>query len=266
MAPHSSTLAWKIPWMEDPGRLQSMGWRRVRHDWAISLSLFTFMHWRRKRQPTPVLLPGESGDGVTQSRTRLKWLSSSSNVAQHKTNKQTKWEYGQSTNHHDQVCCRHGCLLTSSLCYTVSYRPSVSQFSRSIMPNSLWPHGLQHTRLPCPPPTPRACSNSCPLSWWCHPTISSSAIPFSCLWSFPASGSHFLMSQLFTSGAKVLELFSISPSNEYSGLISFRMMDWFNLLAVQGTLKSLLQHHSSKASPSITDLTSGEFWRYQDRQ
>ena len=88
MASHSSTLAWKIPWMEDPGRLQSMGWRRVRHDWAISLSLFTFMHWRRKWQPTPLLLPGESGDGVTQSRTRLKWLSSSSNIALHKTNKQ----------------------------------------------------------------------------------------------------------------------------------------------------------------------------------
>ena len=60
MAPHSSTLAWKIPWMEDPGGLQSMGSLGVRNDWAISLSLFTFMHWRRKWQPTPVFLPGES--------------------------------------------------------------------------------------------------------------------------------------------------------------------------------------------------------------
>ena len=60
MAPHSSTLAWKIPWMEEPGRLQSMGSLRVWHDWATSLSLFTFMHWRRKWQPTPVFLPGES--------------------------------------------------------------------------------------------------------------------------------------------------------------------------------------------------------------
>ena len=60
MAPHSSTLAWKIPWTEEPGRLQSMGSRRVGHDGAISLSLFTFMHWRRKWQPTPVFLPGES--------------------------------------------------------------------------------------------------------------------------------------------------------------------------------------------------------------
>ena len=60
MAPHSSTLAWKIPWTEEPGRLQSMGSRRVRHNWATSLSLFTFMHWRRKWQPTPVFLPGDS--------------------------------------------------------------------------------------------------------------------------------------------------------------------------------------------------------------
>ena len=83
MAPHSSTLAWKIPWMEEPARLQSMGLLRVGHDWATSLSFFTFMHWRRKWQPTPVLLPGESqGWGslvgcvyeVAQSRTRLKRL------------------------------------------------------------------------------------------------------------------------------------------------------------------------------------------------
>ena len=60
MAPYSSTLAWKIPWTEEPGRLQSMGSRRVGHDWATSLSVFTFMHWRRKWQPTPVFLPGES--------------------------------------------------------------------------------------------------------------------------------------------------------------------------------------------------------------
>ena len=86
-APHSSTLAWKIPWTEEPGRLKSMRWLRVRHNWATSLSLFTFMHWRRKWQPTPVFLPGESQGrgawwaavyGVAQSWTRLKRLSSSS--------------------------------------------------------------------------------------------------------------------------------------------------------------------------------------------
>ena len=109
------------------------------------------------------------------------------------------------------------------------------QFSCSVVSNSLWPHGLQHTRLPCPSPTPRAHSNSCPLSQWCHPTISSSVVPFcSCLQSFPASGS-FIRSQLFDQVAKVLELqLQHSPSNEYSGVIFFRM-DWLDLLAVQGT-------------------------------
>ena len=89
MAPHSSTLAWKIPWTEEPGGLQTMGSRRVGHDWVTSLSLFPFMHWRRKWQLTPVFLTGESqGWGawwaavyaVAQSRTRLKRLSSSSST------------------------------------------------------------------------------------------------------------------------------------------------------------------------------------------
>ena len=123
------------------------------------------------------------------------------------------------------------------------------QFSRSVMSNSLQPHGLQLTRLPCPSPAPRVYSNSCPSSWWYHPTISSSVVPFSsCLQSFPASGS-FPVSQFFASGGQSIGSFSfsLSPSSEYSGLISLRI-DWFDLLAVQGTLKSLLQHHSSKAS------------------
>ena len=82
MAPHSSTLTWKITWTEEPGRLQSVGSLWIGHDWAISLSLFTFTHWRRKWQPTPVFLPGESQGqgilyGVAESDT-LKWLSSSS--------------------------------------------------------------------------------------------------------------------------------------------------------------------------------------------
>ena len=92
-----------------------------------------------------------------------------------------------------------------------------------------------------------ACSNSCPSSQWCHPTISPSVIPFSSsLQSFPASGA-FPMSQFFASGGESIgAYFSISSSDEYSGLISFRI-DLFDLLTVQGTLKSLLQHHSSKA-------------------
>ena len=110
------------------------------------------------------------------------------------------------------------------------------------------PHGLQYTRLPCPSPTPEASSNSCPLSRWCHPTISSSVVPFSsCVQSFLATGSFPELALCI----RWLEYWrfsvSISLSNEYSGLISFRI-DWFELLAVQGTFKSLLQHYSSNIS------------------
>ena len=127
------------------------------------------------------------------------------------------------------------------------HRKLLLLFSHSVVSNSLWPHGLQHARLPCPSLSPRACSNSCPLSRWCHPTISSSVAPFSCLQSFPASGS-FPMSWLYALWPKYWSFsFIISPSNEYSGLIPF-WINWFDLLVVQGTLKSLLQHHSLKAS------------------
>ena len=120
-------------------------------------------------------------------------------------------------------------------------------FSHSVVSNNLPPRGLQHARIPCPFPTPRVYSNSCPLSQWCHSNMSSPIVPFSHLQSFPASGS-FPTSQFFASDDQSISFsFSISPSNEYSGLISFSI-DWLNLLAVQGTLKSLLQHHSSKAS------------------
>ena len=89
--------------------------------------------------------------------------------------------------------------------------------------HSLQPHGLQHARLPCPLPTPRACSNSCPLSRWCHPTVSSSVIPFSsCLQSFPASGS-FPMSQLFPLGGQIIEA-SVSAS-----VLPMNIQGWFPL-------------------------------------
>ena len=115
------------------------------------------------------------------------------------------------------------------------------------MSDPLWPHGLQHARSPCPSPTPGVYSNSCPLSQWWHPTISSSVVPISsCLQSFPASGSANESALCIRKPKDCSFSFSISSSNEYSGLISFRM-DRLNFLAVQGTLKSLLQHHSSKA-------------------
>ena len=94
------------------------------------------------------------------------------------------------------------------------------QFSCQVLSNSLWPHGLQHARPPCLSPTPGACSNSCPLSWWCHPTISSSVIPFSS-WhqSFPASGS-FPLSQLFTSGGQSI---GVSAS---ASVLPMNIQDW----------------------------------------
>ena len=113
MAPHSSTLAWKIPWTEEPGGLQSMGSLRVGHDWATSLSLFTFMHWRRKWQSTPVFSPGESqGQGSLVG------------------------------------CSPWGC--TESDTTEVTWQLSSNVLSCSVMSDSLQPHGLQPTRLPCP--------------------------------------------------------------------------------------------------------------------
>ena len=122
------------------------------------------------------------------------------------------------------------------------------QFSHSVMSNALRPHEPQHTRPPCPSPTPRVHPNPCPFSWWCHLTVSSSVVPFSsCPQSFPASES-FPMSQLFAWGGQSTGVSALASSFQWTPrLISFRM-DWLNLLAIQGTLKSLLQHHSSKAS------------------
>ena len=124
------------------------------------------------------------------------------------------------------------------------------------MSSSLQPHGLQHTRLPCPSPAPGACSNSCPSSWWCHPTISSSTVPFSsCLQSFPASGS-FLINQYFTSGDQSIE------SSASASILTMNIQGWFPLrltgliyLLSKG-LSSLLQHHSSKAYSSNSSVLS----------
>ena len=131
--------------------------------------------------------------------------------------------------------------------YYAVYMNSV-QFSHSVVSKSLWPHGLQHTRPPCPSPTPRVYSSSCPLSQWCHPAISSSVVPFSfCLQSFPASES-FQMSQLFTSGGQ-----SIGVSDSAS-VLPMNIQDWFPLgwtawisLRSKG-LSSLIQYHSLKTS------------------
>ena len=139
-------------------------------------------------------------------------------------------------------------LLSESINYFCGSRKQCRvQFSHLVVFNSLRPHEWQHARPPCPSPTPGVYPNSCPLSRWCHSTISSSVIPFSRLQSFP-SISVFSNESVLIRWPKYWSFsFNISPSNEHSGLISFRM-DWLDLLAVQGTLKSLLWHHSSKAS------------------
>ena len=129
--------------------------------------------------------------------------------------------------------------MLSFICNTINY----------LMSNSLWPHGLQNSRLPCPSLSPRVCLNSCPLSQWCHPTISSSIVSFSsCPQSFPASGS-FPMSQLFTSGdqsIRALASVSVLPVN---------IQGWFPLgltglisLLFKGLFECLLRYHNSKAS------------------
>ena len=124
-----------------------------------------------------------------------------------------------------------------------------AQFSHSVVSNSLWPHGLQHTRLPCPSPAPGACSNSYPLSRLCHPTISSSVIPFfSCLQSFPASGS-FPVSQCFTSGGQS------NGTSASESVLPMNIQDWFplrlmGLISLQSKGFSLRVQDSQESSPT----------------
>ena len=107
------------------------------------------------------------------------------------------------------------------------------QFSHSVVSDSVWVHGLQHASLPCPSPICRACSNSYPLSWWCHPTITSSVIPFSsCLQSFPASGS-FPVSQFFTSGGQSIGVLASASvlSMNIQGWFPLGLTGWISLLS-----------------------------------
>ena len=128
-------------------------------------------------------------------------------------------------------------------------------FSRSVVSNSLQPHGLQHTRLPCLSPSPGVCSNSCPLIQWCHLILCRPLLLLPSI--FPSIRVFSNESVLRIRWPKYWSFsFNISPSSEHSGLISFRI-DWFDHFAVQRTLKSLLQHHSSKTSILLSQLS---FW------
>ena len=132
------------------------------------------------------------------------------------------------------------------------YSKKSVQFSHSVVSNSLWPHGLQNTRLPYPSPTPIACSNSCPSNRWCHPTILSSVNPFSCLQSFPASGS-FQMSQFFSSGDQ-----SIGASASAS-VPPMNIQDWFPLgLTSLSSLQSK-DFQESSPTPQFKSINSSAF-------
>ena len=136
------------------------------------------------------------------------------------------------------------CGIGGEIGYTVQF--SSVHFSRSVVSNSLWAHGLQHARLPCPSPTLGACSNSCPSSQWCHPTISSSVVLFSCLQSFPASGS-FPMSQFFPSGDQSI---GVSAS---TSVLPMNIQDWFPL---GWTVRSPCTPRDSQESSPTTQFKS----------
>ena len=130
------------------------------------------------------------------------------------------------------------------------------QFSYSVLSDSLQPHGLNHTRLPCPSPTPKACSNSCPLSWWCHPTISSSVVPCSsCLQSSPASGS-FPMSQFFAlGGPSIRASASVLPVN----IQDWFLLEWTGWISLQS--KGFSRVFSNTIVQSINSLVLSFLYR-----
>ena len=140
------------------------------------------------------------------------------------------------------VTCTYMCIHAHTYLHTYSNVYSTNEwlrewtlqpmlFSHSVMPSSLWPHGAQHARFPCPSPSPRVCSNSCPLSQWYHPTISFSVIPFSsCLQSFPASGC-FLVSWLFESGGQSIGV-SASASVLPMNIQGWSPLGWTGLISL----------------------------------
>ena len=226
MATHSSTLAWRIPWRKEPGRLQSMGLQRVRHDWATSYC-HGLWQWGRQR-PTPCKKVQEvsqrSWDGSGQTPSRRQRSSPTNAPSQH-------WEQFLPGKDGDQ-----GFVTFVQFSSVAQSCPTLWDPMDCSTPGLL----VHHQLLKFTQTQVHHISDAIQPS---HPLLSLSPPTFN-------------LSQhqgLFSSNESVLRIrwpkywsFSINPSNEYSGLISFRM-DWLNLLAVQGILKSLLQYHSSKA-------------------
>ena len=188
--------------------LQSMGLQRVRYDWVTNT--FTFTCVRKKKH--------KSYKQARNPRQRLYCSLKQEGVAG-MWSPANRWLYIQNDKFFQHL--RKRVLLQIGKNPLCGPQSSSVHFSLSVMSDFLRPHGLQHSRLRCPSPTPGACSNSCLLSWWCHPNISSSVIPFSWPQSFPVSGS-FPMSQFFASGGQSIEasaLASVLPVNIQKWLI-----------------------------------------------
>ena len=235
MATHSSVLAWKILGTAEPGRLLSMGSHSTRLKWLSSSSSSI---WVLCSIPIDLYIPLQYHIVSIIVPTWEKWSHSvMSNSLRPHVLKPVRllcsWNSpGKNTGVgiHSLLQgdlpnsgIKLGLLHRRQILYHLSHQGSPVatsvQFRRSVVSNSLQPHGLQHTRPPCPSPTPRARSNSCPSSQWRHPTISSSVVPFSfCLQSFPASGS-FPMSQLFTLGGQVI--------GASASVLPMNIQDWF---------------------------------------
>ena len=156
------------------------------------------------------------------------------------------------------------CQISTWIGHRYTYQfSSFQSLSRSVVSDSLQPDGLQHTRLPCPSLTPRVSSNSCPLSRWCHPTISCSVIPFSCLQSFPASGS-FPMTQLFaSSGQSIGASASVLPMN-IQGWSPLGLTDWISLqskgLSRVFSSTTVRKHQFFSTQPSLWSNSHSHTW------
>ena len=199
----------------------------------------THVHWVGDVQPSHPLT-GVTRDWCMIKMAQSKWQ---------RVGRGMDWEFG----------IRRCKLLSAGWINSQVLLHSTVQFSLSVLSDSLRLHGLQHARLPCPSPIHRASSNSCPLSWWCHPTISSSVVPFSsCLQSFPVSGS-FLMSQLFASGSQ-----SIRASASAS-VLPMNIQDWFPLGLTSFILQSkrLSSIFSQKLSSKASILHHSAFFMVQ---
>ena len=200
MATHSSIHDWEIPWTEEPGGLQSMGSQRVGHELATkTTSSSLFLSWHLDEPTLYMKRKGTRTFPVMWMEIKPQYCGAPFLFLRLAKDLSSMWR---------------GCRETGKLVY------SSVQFTCSLVSNSLRPHEPQHARLLCPSPTPRVYSNSCPLSQWCHPTISFSVIPFSsCPQSFPASGS-LQMSQLFTSGGRSI---GVSAS---ASVLPMNTQDW----------------------------------------